>query len=114
MVTLLSPCINKVAWHEVLKKYSCFTRKMQGKLSPYEQALIGCKNKGRFCNNGEIVTNFKAIIYREQIETLSTNKGRFCNNSEIVTNFKAIINREQSETLLTVNSKQFLCSIVYL
>ena len=30
-------------------------------------------------------TNFRAIICREQSETLSVNKGRFCNNSEIYT-----------------------------
>ena len=43
-----------------------------------------------------------------------TNKGRFCYNSKIDTNFKAIICREQSEPLSTWNSKHLLISIVYL
>ena len=43
----------------------------------------------------------------------ASNKGKFCTNSEIDTP-KAIICREQSETLSHENSKHLLRSIVYL
>ena len=46
-----------------------------------------------------------ATLLRKQIYTVATNKGIFCNNSEIHTDFKAIICREQSETLATGNCK---------
>ena len=52
--------------------------------------------------------NFKAIICREQSETLSTNKGMFCKNSEIDTLISKRLSVENKAKLSQLTRADFV------
>ena len=63
-------------------------------------------NKGRFCSNSKLA--FKAIIFREQSETISTNKGRFCNNIGIDTLNSKRLSEENKSKLSQLTRADFV------